>query len=209
MELLKALSWRYATKRMNGQRVPDEKVNTILEAIRLSASSLGLQPYRVIVVDDADLKTKIHEKACQQPQIVEGSHVLVFAAYKNINEDMVNDYITRIANERGVEVSQLGDFKQMINGFLSSKSVQDIVAWNTRQAYIGLGHGLVAAAIQEVDATPMEGFDPNEMDNVLGLGELGLQSVVVLTIGYRDPEKDYLANAQKVRLPMDTFFIRK
>jgi nitroreductase len=209
MELLKALSWRYATKRMNGQRVPDEKVNTILEAIRLSASSLGLQPYRVIVVDDADLKAKIHEKACQQPQIVEGSHVLVFAAYKNINEDMVNDYITRIANERGVEVSQLGDFKQMINGFLSSKSVQDIVAWNTRQAYIGLGHGLVAAAIQEVDATPMEGFDPNEMDNVLGLGELGLQSVVVLTIGYRDPEKDYLANAQKVRLPMDTFFIRK
>lgn len=194
---------------MNGQRVPDEKVNTILEAIRLSASSLGLQPYRVIVVDDADLKAKIHEKACQQPQIVEGSHVLVFAAYKNINEDMVNDYITRIANERGVEVSQLGDFKQMINGFLSSKSVQDIVAWNTRQAYIGLGHGLVAAAIQEVDATPMEGFDPNEMDNVLGLGELGLQSVVVLTIGYRDPEKDYLANAQKVRLPMDTFFIRK
>lgn len=209
MELLKALSWRYATKRMNGQRVPDEKVNTILEAIRLSASSLGLQPYRVIVVDDADLKAKIHEKACQQPQIVEGSHVLVFAAYKNINEDMVNDYITRIANERGVEVSQLGDFKQMINGFLSSKSVQDIVAWNTRQAYIGLGHGLVAAAIQEVDATPMEGFDPNEMDNVLGLGELGLQSVVVLTIGYRDSEKDYLANAQKVRLPMDTFFIRK
>lgn len=209
MELLKALSWRYATKRMNGQRVPDEKVNTILEAIRLSASSLGLQPYRVIVVDDADLKAKIHEKACQQPQIVEGSHVLVFAAYKNINEDMVNDYITRIANERGVEVSQLGDFKQMTNGFLSSKSVQDIVAWNTRQAYIGLGHGLVAAAIQEVDATPMEGFDPNEMDNVLGLGELGLQSVVVLTIGYRDPEKDYLANAQKVRLPMDTFFIRK
>jgi nitroreductase / dihydropteridine reductase len=207
MELLNALSWRYATKRMNGQKVPSEKVEPILEAIRLSASSFGLQPYRVIVVDDPKLKAKIHESACQQPQIIEGSHVLVFASWKNITPKHIDSYISLIAKERNTPVEQLAQFDEMLKGFIASKTQEQLAAWAIRQAYIGLGFGLTAAALQQVDATPMEGFNPAEMDKVLGLDEKNLQSVALLTLGYRDTANDYLVNQKKVRVNKDEFFI--
>jgi len=207
MKLLDALSWRYATKRMNGQKVPSEKLDTILEAIRLSASSFGLQPYRVIVVDDPALRAKIHESACQQPQIVEGSHVLVFASWKNITNDHVDSYMSLISKERNMPIEQLAQFDEMLKGFIASKPQELLASWAARQAYIGLGFGLTAAALEQVDATPMEGFNPAEMDKVLGLEEKNLQSVALLTLGYRDTANDYLANQKKVRLSKDEFFV--
>lgn len=207
MELLTALNWRYATKRMNGQTVPSEKLDTILEAIRLSASSFGLQPYRVIVIDDPALKAKIHERACPQPQIVEGSHLLVFASWKNITNEHIDSYISLVAKERNMPVEELAQFDGMLKDFIASRTQERLSAWATRQAYIGLGTGLAAAAMEQVDATPMEGFNPTEMDKVLGLDETNLQSVAILALGYRDMANDYLVNQKKVRVSKDEFFI--
>lgn len=206
MKLLDALKWRYATKRMNGKKVSDEKLNNVLEAIRLAATSLGLQPFRVIVVENMELRKLIHEKACPQPQIIEGSHVLIFASLNAISDSYVTSYINLVAQERGVASSQLSDFKAMIDGFLSSSSNDKVSTWATHQAYIALGFGLVAAALEHVDSTPMEGFNSTEMDRILGLAEKGLHSVALLTLGYRDEMADYLANAKKVRLPKDELF---
>lgn len=206
MNLLDALRWRYATKRMNGQKVPSDKLDTILEAIRLSPSSFGLQPYRVIVVDDPELKAEIHKLACPQPQILEGSHVLVFASWKTISEKHVDDYMDLIAKERSMPREQLAQFEEMVKGLVKSKNQDQLACWAARQAYIGLGFGLTAASLLQVDATPMEGFNPAEMDKVLGLSKLNLQSAALLTLGYRDAENDYLAEQKKVRLSKDEFF---
>ncbi|WP_320052482.1 NAD(P)H-dependent oxidoreductase [uncultured Acetobacteroides sp.] len=207
MGLLNALSWRYATKRMNGQKVPSEKVEPILESIRLSASSFGLQPYRVIVVDDPALKAKIHESACQQPQIVEASHLLVFASWKTITPEHIDSYISLVAKERNMPVEELAQFDGMLKDFLASRTQERLSAWATRQAYIGLGTGLIAAAMEQIDATPMEGFNTTEMDKVLGLDKTNLQSVAILALGYRDTANDYLVNQKKVRVSKEEFFI--
>jgi len=210
MTLISSLSWRYATKRMNGQKVSDDKLNNILEAIRLSPSSLGLQPYYIIVVSDENMRKLIHEKACQQPQITEGSHVLVFAAHEALNKDGIDTYMKLISSERNVSEDSLGGFRSMVTSFAQHKQQKsgDYLNWAARQAYIALGIGLAAAADQNVDATPMEGFNPEAMDQVLGLKEKGLHSVVVMTLGYRDTANDALSGAKKVRKPSEKLFIK-
>ena len=209
-DLNAAMQWRYATKRMNGQQVASEKLDNILQAIRLSASSFGLQPYRLIVVADAATKDKIHAQACQQPQVTECSHLLVFASLTRINAATVSEYIGRIAKERGIspDAPQLQEYAQMMNDAISARSAAQISEWAARQAYIGLGTGMVAAAMERVDATPMEGFDPPAMDSVLGLADKGLSSRVLLALGYRDAEQDYLAQARKVRLSAEQFVLK-
>lgn len=207
MELLEAMNWRYAAKKMNGQKVPAEKVDTILEAIRLSASSVGLQPYNVIVIDNHELKGKIHEKACPQPQIVEGSHLLVFAHWASLDASQIDTYINLIADTRNVPVESLTPFSDSIKGGLLSKTPEDQATWASRQAYIGLGSALIAAATEHVDATPIEGFNAAALDELLDLPAKGLRSVALLAIGYRDEEKDFLAKAPKVRRAKEEFFI--
>ncbi|MEQ9438401.1 MAG: NAD(P)H-dependent oxidoreductase [Cyclobacteriaceae bacterium] len=207
MELIDALNWRYATKKMNGKVVPQEKINKVLEAIRLSASAYGLQPYQVIVVSDHITKGKIHEEACPQPQVVDGSHLLVFAYWDRVDNAKVDDYIKLIAETRGVTSESLTGFADSMKGGFSGKTTEDQQLWASRQAYIGLGHGLIAAAMEEVDATPMEGFNTEKMDEVLGLKEKGLKSVALLALGYRDEEQDFLATAPKVRREKEDFFI--
>lgn len=207
MELLDAMNWRYAAKKMNGQKVPAEKLDTILEAIRLSASSVGLQPYTVIVIDNHELKGKIHEKACPQPQIVEGSHLLVFAYWADIDASQIDAYIQLIADTRGVSVESLTPFADSIKGNLLSKTPEDRAIWASRQAYIGLGSALIAAATEQVDATPMEGFNAKVLDDLLDLPAKGLRSVALVALGYRDAERDFLAKAPKVRRSKKDLFI--
>jgi nitroreductase len=207
MELLDAMNWRYAAKRMNGKTVPEEKINTILEAIRLSASSVGLQPYNVIVTDSHELKGKIHQLACPQPQIVEGSHVLIFAAWSSVEAEHIDKYIQLIADTRKTAVESLTPFADSIKGNLLNMPVEQRYNWAARQAYIGLGSALIAAAVEEVDATPMEGFNAQALDELLDLKAKGLQSVSVLALGYRDAENDFLAKAPKVRRPAEDFFL--
>lgn len=207
MELLETLNWRYAAKRMNGQKLPQEKLDKILEAIQLAPTSLGLQPFSVIVVEDEKIRQTISEKACQQPQILESSHLLVFASWDSVSPEKVDDYMQNIAQTRGVSVDSLNDFKAMINGYLAGVEGDAIKEWTARQAYIAFGIGLVAAAHERVDATPMEGFNPAAMDEILGLKEKGLSSVVVIALGYRDQEKDTLATASKVRRQKEELFL--
>lgn len=205
-ELNHALQWRYATKKMNGQGVPAEKLDRILEAIRLAPSSFGLQPYHVTVVADRAVRSRIHESACVQPQVVEGSHLLVFAHWADIQDQQVDAYINNIAETRGVSVASLEGFARSIKSSMQNKTLEQRQQWAARQVYIGLGYGLVAAALEQVDATPMEGFEPAIMDEVLQLSEQGLKSVVLLALGYRDEARDSLASAPKVRRSKAQFF---
>src|SRR5687768_2117368 len=166
MDIVSLLNWRYATKRMTGKKVPQEKVEVILESIRLSASSIGLQPYRVLVIEDKDLLEKIKPIANNQAQITEASHLLVFAAWSNVTEASIEEYLNLIATERNVTLESLGTMKGYMTGLTKNTAEQNF-NWAARQSYIALGTALIAAASQEVDATPMEGFDSAALDELL------------------------------------------
>lgn len=207
MELLKQLNWRYATKRMNGKKVPAQKVENILEAIRLSASSIGIQPYTILVIEDEVLRKKINENICKQPQITECSHLLVFAAWSNVTEKHLNDYIHDIVAQRGVTPESLAPLKDNYGKLLLSRTAEQNFTWAAKQAYIALGYGLVAAAMEEVDSTPMEGFNAPALDELLQLEAKGLKSVSLLPLGYRDEANDVLVKAKKVRRSKDKLFV--
>jgi nitroreductase len=209
MELLKSLEWRYATKKMNGEKIPQDKLERILEATRLAPSSYGLTPYNVIVVEDQKLKEELQGACYGQTQLSESSAVLVFATWDEVTEHSVGNYINEIAKQREIPVESLNGLQDMMNGSLTNMTQEQKISWAQRQAYIGLGFALTAAAVEEVDSTPMEGFVPESVDTVLGLQELGLKSVVVLPLGYRDTENDSLSTLKKVRWDNDKFFIRK
>ncbi|WP_207423649.1 NAD(P)H-dependent oxidoreductase [Desertivirga brevis] len=206
MDILSILNWRYATKRMNGQEIPEEKLERILESIRLSASSVGMQPYNVLVIKDKDLRKKIKAVSNNQPQIAESSHLLVFAAWNNITPQRVEDFIDRIAEVRNVSKESLGTMRAYGENFLKNTEEQNF-NWAARQSYIALGTALIAAAAEKVDATPMEGFNAQALDELLGLEALGLKSVSLLPLGYRDPENDWLLNLPKVRTAKEKLFI--
>jgi nitroreductase/dihydropteridine reductase len=209
MELLKSLEWRYATKKMNGEKIPQDKLERILEATRLAPSSYGLTPYNVIVVEDQKLKEELQGAAYGQSQLVDSSAVLVFATWDDAPEDSVDIYINEIARQREIPVESLKGMGDMIKGSLSSMTQEQKISWAQKQAYIALGFALTAAATEEVDSTPMEGFNPVAVDKILGLQELGLMSVCMLPLGYRDSENDYLASAKKMRWDNNKLFIRK
>lgn len=209
MNLRESMQWRYATKRMNGQIVPEQKLNNILEAIRLTPTSMGLQPFRVFVISSQAMKDKISESACKQPQIKACSHLLVFASFKNITIDIIDEYIMRVSSERGVLPESMADYTKMIKGFVSSRSDEQNAEWASKQAYIALGSALIAAAAEQVDSTPMEGFNPDLMDEILDLKETNLKTTLLMPLGYRDEKNDYLVNAKKVRLQHKDFFIFK
>lgn len=206
MDILSLLNWRYATKRMTGKKIPQEKVEVILESIRLSASSIGLQPYRVLVIEDKDLLEKIKPIANNQAQITEASHLLVFAAWSNVTEASIEEYLNLIATERNVTLESLGTMKGYLAGLTKNTAEQNF-NWAAKQSYIALGTALIAAASQEVDATPMEGFDSAALDELLGLQEKGLKSVSILPLGYRDLNQDWLISLPKVRTPKQKFFL--
>lgn len=206
MDLLQQLQWRYATKRMNQQKVETQKLQLILDAIHLAPTSYGLQPFSVIVVENPELRKKIHEAACMQPQIIESSHILVFAV-KAISTQMVDKHLENTAKTRSLPIEALDGYKKIMHDTVNSRDEQTLFNWASRQAYIGLGIGLVAAANQLVDATPIEGFVPAELDKVLDLPSLGLKSVVIMALGYRNEELDPLSKAKKVRIAPEKFFI--
>lgn len=209
MNLLDALNWRYATKRMTGETIPAAKLNTILEAIRLSPSSFGLTPYKIIVIEDLETRKKLQPHFYNQPQIAECSALVIFAANTHPNESDVDTYMQEIAAQRGIPVEALKDFEGYIKGAISQKSQEALQTWAEKQTYIALGVGLVAAASESIDATPMEGFNPAGVDEVLALPAQGLHASVALALGYRDAANDYLVAAKKVRRATDVLMIRK
>jgi nitroreductase len=205
--LLDALTWRYATKRMNGDAIAEEKLNTILEAIKLAPSSLGFTPYSILVIKDKATREKMLPHCYNQPQVVEGDVMIVFAAWTNFNEGQVDKFMGEIAEKRNIPIDSLNGFAANIKGKINNSSHEDLMIWAEKQVYIALGFGLAAAAVEGVDSTPMEGFVPAGVDEVLGLKEKGLTSVCLLALGYRDEEKDFLSKAAKVRRADEELFI--
>jgi len=209
MSLIEALNWRYATKKMNGQAVPQEKVDQILEAARLAPSSSGLQPFKVIVITNPELKQTLRPHSFDQSQIVDASHVLVFAAWDNYTEERIDEAFNRMNSERGLPAEATADYVARLKSMYLSRESQVNFEHAARQAYISFGTAIAEAALLQVDATPMEGFDNAKYDEILNLTEQGLKSVTVLPLGYRDTENDWLAGLKKVRQPKDNFVIEK
>ena len=209
MSLLDSLKWRYAVKRMNGNKIPEATMNTILEATKLAPSSFGLTPYNIIVIEDEATRKKLQPHFYNQPQVGESSALVIFATWNSITEKEVGEYMQEIADERGVPVESLKDFAGYINGSIKNLTAEQLQIWAAKQTYIALGFTLVAAASEEIDATPMEGFLPDAVDEALGLKELGLHSAVAVTLGYRDAANDYLSGAKKVRRASEKLIIKK
>lgn len=207
MELINALNWRYATKKMNGQQVPEEKVNIILEAARLAPTSMGLQPFAMLVITDPEIKKQILPIANNQQQIMDSSHLLVFAAWDNMDEKRIIEAIDRTVNERSMPANAMDDYKNRLLSVFGSKSPEENFQYAARQSYIALGMALTAAAMEKVDSTPMEGFSSPALDELLNLKERGLRSVALLPLGYRDEKGDWLVNLKKVRKSNDHFVI--
>lgn len=206
MNIVSKLKWRYATKKFDAtKKLSTEQLNALLEAANLTATSVGLQPIRLVVVENPALRAQILPHAWGQNQVVDASHLLVLCTV--LPETLpthVEEYIARAAETRGVPVESLDGFKGMITGVISSKSAAEQRVWAEKQAYIALGQIMTVAAELEIDSCPMEGFIPAKVDEVLDLGAKGLASVLMLPVGFR-AEDDKYAASPKVRLELDQF----
>lgn len=197
--LIEQLQWRYATKKMDPNKaVPQDKVDAIVEAIRLAPTSSGTQPFELIVVTNPEVRGQIREAASGQTPITDGSHLLVFAAWDNYTEARI-DAVTQLNVDARGDLPLIQQHYGNLKANYLPRDAEMNYAHAARQAYIAVGVALVAAAEQEVDSTPMEGFDPAGVDQILGLKERGLRSVVLLPLGYRDPTGDWLLPMPKVR----------
>lgn len=205
METLKLLNWRYAAKAMNNSKVDSQKLQNILEAIRLSPTSSGLQPYEIIVISNEVIKEKIKTIAFNQRQMTECSDILVFAAWDDYTAERINMMFDLVNKERGLINEGWESYRQMLLNMYVGRDPELNFAHAAKQAYIGLGIAMVAAAEEKVDSTPMEGFDAEALDELLNLKSLGLRSVVMLPIGYRDAANDWLVNLKKVRRSSEQF----
>ena len=204
--LLDKMQWRYAAKKMDATKaVSQDKVNRIIEAARLAPTSSGLQPFEVIVVTNKDIRAQIQAVANNQAQVTEGSHLLVFAAWDTYTADRINHHFDLTNAERGGTNEGWENYRQMLLKSYPSRDAQVNFEHAARQAYIGLGASLIAAAFEEVDSTPMEGFVPKSVDEILGLGPKGLRSVALLPLGYRAKGQDWLENLKKIRRPVSEF----
>lgn len=204
--LIERLNWRYATKKMDpGRKVPADKVERIVEAARLAPTSSGLQPFELFVVTDTEVRARIRPIAWNQGQIVDCSHLLVFAAWDNYTAERINAMFDYTNEVRGFKNEGWENYRQQLLNSYPQRSAEVNFEHAARQAYIGLAAALVAAAYEGVDSTPMEGFDPKALDEILGLGERHLRSVAVLPLGYRVAEQDWLVDLPKVRRPRERF----
>ncbi|AKK73691.1 nitroreductase [Chryseobacterium sp. P1-3] len=210
MSLIEDLNWRHAVKAYDPtKKVSEKDLNTILEAARLAPTSSGLQPFRIIVVENQELKEKMVAGSLNPEVMRDSSHVLVFAAwdsYSNEKIDKVYDYHTDV---RDLPRGRFGSYTDKIKEIYGAQTPEQHFAHTARQTYIALGIALAQAAELKIDSTPAEGFSNQVVDEVLGLKELGLKSVSLLYLGYRDEANDWLSSMKKVRIPMDEFIIKK
>lgn len=204
--LIDKLQWRYAAKALDPSKVvPDDKLERILEAARLAPTSSGLQPFEIIVVTNTAVREQIKPIAWNQAQVTDGSHLLVFAAWDNYTVDRINMMFDLTNEIRGFKNEGWENYRQMLLGMYPQRDAEVNHQHAARQAYIGLGASLIAAAFEEVDATPMEGFDANALDKILNLRERGLRSVAIMPIGYRQEDRDWLVSLKKVRRSREQF----
>jgi nitroreductase len=205
--LIPALKWRYATKQFDHTRkVPEAAVKELLEAVRLAPSSFGLQPWKVLVITDPQLRAKIREHAWGQPQVTDASHLIIFAARKEIHEEYIEHFIKTTAEARNATIESLEGFRGMLLNSVKNMTPEAMTSWNQRQAYIALGILMLGAAEKHIDSCPMEGFDAKEVDKVLGLTDY--TATAFCPIGYRIASDKY-AMLAKVRFPASEVIERR
>lgn len=204
MDLLQTLNWRYAVKKYSDRKVSDADITTIIDATNLSASSVGIQPYRLFLLDDKNLRKQLAEGSFNT-QIEQASHLLVFAAFENITQEVLDEFLQRMSENGSHPQERIDYYRSAMENGLMRRDPKENFDWAARQAYIALGTAMIAAADLKIDSTPMEGFDSGKLDTLLGLKEKGLKSVVLLAVGYRDEEKDDFARVKKMRLPKEKF----
>ena len=208
MDIISKLNTRYATKVFDpSKKVSEADMAKLLEAIRLSASSYGLQPYKILVVEDPKIRAELREAAWNQPQITDASVLLVFAAKFETNADSIDEFVDLVAKTRNMPKDALSGYSDMMKGSLQGMNQEQIETWVSKQAYIALGFGLVAAAVLGIDACPMEGFSAPDFDKILDINKLGLKSKVIMAVGYRSDE-DHYAHLAKVRQKKEDLFIK-
>lgn len=205
MEILERLHWRYATKAMDGKKIPEAIVDKIAEAARLAPSSSGLQPFEILIISNPELKEKIKPIAFNQQQITDCSHLLVFAAWDNYTEERINEAFDLTNTERGFVNEGWENYRQRLIQMYVGRPAEENYTHAAKQAYIAFGTAIVAAAFEGIDSTPMEGFDAAALDELLQLKEKGLRSCLLLPLGYRDADKDWLVNLKKVRKSKEKF----
>lgn len=208
MSLLENLQWRYATKKYDPtKKVAQEDVDKIVEAARLAPTSSGLQQFRVLVISNQELKEKIVPIAMDQQIMADCSHLLVFAAWNRYTEERINQIYDYTTDERGLPRGRFGSYTDRLKALYLPQSAEENFIHTARQSYIGFGLAIAQAAELNVDCTPVEGFNPTELDKLLGLESKGLKSVTLLPLGYRDADGDWLASMKKVRNTKEDFVI--
>jgi nitroreductase len=207
MNIIESLNWRYATKKFDdSKKISDSNLNELLEAVNLTPTSVGLQLQNVIVVDNKELREKLLPVSMGQKQIVDASHLLVLCAETTLDEARVDTYLARNAAVRDVTIESLDKFKEMVM-FWVGQAGDNAQEWIDKQVYIALGNLMTAAAMMKIDACPMEGFDAAQYDEILGLKDKGLKSVLVVPVGYRS-EEDIFPQMKKVRKDLSDFVIK-
>jgi nitroreductase/dihydropteridine reductase len=210
MSLIEDLNWRHAVKAYDStKKVSQEDLNTILEAARLAPTSSGLQPFRVIVVENQELKEKMVSGAFNPEVMRDSSHVLVFAAWDSYSNEKIDKVYDHHTDVRDLPQGRFSSYTDMIKDLYNAQTPEQHFAHTARQTYIALGLAMAQAAELKIDSTPAEGFNNQIVDEILELKELGLKSVTLLYLGYRDTENDWLSNMKKVRIPMEEFIIKK
>ena len=202
MNLIEALKWRYATKRMTGEKIGERELETILEAIRLTPSAYGLQPYKVIVTENKELLHEIYEKSCPQIVVQQCSHLLIFKAKKRLTDDYMEGFLAEVKRSRNTTDEYIASYRSKIHNVIQNPEVNTF-NWAVHQTYIALGYATFAAAQMGIDATPIEGFDAAALNRLLSLNTEDEEAVVMLTLGYRNEKEDRLALQPKVRKPLD------
>lgn len=206
-QFIESQNWRYATKKFDAtQKISSSNLDILKEAVRLSASSLGLQPYKVIIVENPELRAQLQAAAYGQTQVVDASHVFVFASEYKVGEPEIDAYLQNIAQTRGTTVEAISGFRSMVENFVYKLDDQTKENWAAKQVYLALGNLLNAAADLRIDATPMEGFDAQAVNAILGLPEKGLHAVALTALGYRHAEDKY-QHLIKVRKSQSELFI--
>ncbi|MBY6194316.1 NAD(P)H-dependent oxidoreductase [Marinobacter hydrocarbonoclasticus] len=198
MNIHQALDWRYAVREFSPEKLDTRAVETLLDAVRKSASSYGLQPYKLLVVESRAVRQALLAHSFGQQKVLECSHLIVFAAQTEIGDHTVDRYVDQFVKTRGVPASDIAGYVEHMKQALSGKTAAEKQVWAHQQAYIALGTLLTAAATMQIDSCPMTGFDHKAYDEVLGLPELGLESTAIVALGYRSVW-DTTAQLPKVR----------
>jgi nitroreductase len=204
--VLEHRTWRYATKKFDAsKKVSDQDLETLMEATRLSASSYGLQPYHVFVITDQEVKEKLKPASWNQSQITDASHLIVFANATDFGEELVDDYLTNMSETRSIPLEGLKGYADLMKSKLMELTTEEKSNWTARQAYIAFGNLMQAAAELKIDTCPMEGFEADKYNEILGLNDKNLYAAVVLPIGYRS-EEDATQHLPKVRKSKEELF---